>query len=124
VPTQARAVLTPGPYGVGAGDVAGEVGLAGGVVPGADVGAWLGDGLAGPEGLAVRDGLGDRDGVGVADGVTGGTEVAGACVGLTAGWTAGAGTGRTRMYRASTPRNRPVSTSVEVRGRPVMEDSR
>jgi hypothetical protein len=28
-------------------------------------------------------------------------------------------TGRTQMYSANTPTNSPISTSVEVRGRPV-----
>jgi hypothetical protein len=63
-----------------------------------------------------RVGEGDRDGVGtdrVGLGVTVGVEL-----GVAAGCTvaAGTGTGRTRMYSASTARNKPEMIRVEVRG--------
>jgi hypothetical protein len=91
---------------VGAGDVAGapccvEVG----VLPGARVCVWPGDGLtdreelADRDGLAVRVGLGDRDGVRPGDGLTVGTELVGVGPGMTVGsdGTGPAVTGRTRM---------------------------
>jgi hypothetical protein len=84
------------------------------------------DGTTEPLGVAdgltdgERDGEGDRVGVGrdrVGVGVTVGVEL-----GVTAGWTVaagtGTGTGRTRMYSASTARNKPETIRVEVRGRP------
>jgi hypothetical protein len=89
-------------------------------------------GLADRVGLAERVGLADRVGlaerVGLADrvGLGEGSVGVGVAVGLIAGCAgcAGAGVGRTRMYRASTATNRPLSTIVEVRGRPVMGWSR
>lgn len=53
----------------------------------------------------------------------------GVAAGLAVGWAGPAGastgrTGRTRMYRASTARNSPLSTMVEVRGRPLMRHLR
>jgi hypothetical protein len=83
-------------------------GLEAGVVAGAEVGLGgecvcdrVGEGLADWDGLADRDGLGGRVKLGdgddgrTVDGLTAGTDGVG--VGLTAGWTAGAGSGRTRM---------------------------
>jgi hypothetical protein len=71
-----------------------------------------------------RDGEGDRVGVGrdrVGVGVT-----VGVWVGVTAGCTVAAGTGigRTRMYSASTARNKPAMIRVEVRGRRFTRHSR
>ncbi|MGH3154289.1 MAG: hypothetical protein ACRDOB_26690 [Streptosporangiaceae bacterium] len=73
------------------------------------------------EAEADADGEAERVGLGLCDGVRVGLDGVGVGVvlGLTAGPTtpAGAGTGRTRKYRASTARNSTVSTMVEVRGR-------
>ena len=71
------------------------------------------DGEAERLGCGVRDGLGDRVGLGadgVRLGVAAGPEAGGAAL-------AGAGTGRTRKYSASTVRNTTASTMVEMRGR-------
>ena len=81
------------------------------------------------DGLGVRDGLGDgEDGDGDGGRETGDGELgAGLEVpGFPPGWDApaGADTGRTRMYSASTARNRPEMTRVEVRGRPLMRHPR
>jgi hypothetical protein len=70
------------------------------------------DGVGERLGRGLRDGLGERAGL-EADGVGRGTEVW-----VPVGWSAAVtGTGRTRMYSASTPRNTTASTMVEVRGR-------
>jgi hypothetical protein len=86
------------------------------------------------EPLGVADGLtdGDRDGEGVRDGL--GTVRVGLSgeVGEELGWTpdwpvladSDAGTGRNRMYSASTARNRLEMTRVEVRGRPLTRHPR
>lgn len=88
-----------------------------------------GDGLgvADPDGVAERDGVGERLGCGLRHGLgwerTGlGADDVGPGKGFVTpvGWGAGTCGGRTRMYSASTPRNRPVSTTVEVRGRLLM----
>jgi hypothetical protein len=103
-----------------------------GVVPGVGVCVWLGvgvpdgDGLAVRVGLAVREGLGDRDGVGTGEDLTGGAGVVdvGAGFACRVCCTMPADTGRTRMYSASTARNSPIMTRVEVRGRAVTARSR
>ena len=85
---------------------------------GVGVGVLLGDGLSVLVGVAVRDGAGDHDRVGVGAGVL--TGPVGVGVGF-AGVPAVAGdAGRTTTYKASTPRNSPMSTMVDVRGRPLM----
>jgi hypothetical protein len=90
---------------------------AGAVAPSVGAGVSLGDGLAVLVGAAVCDGAGDHDRVGVGNGVTGPVGVG---VGF-AGVPAVAGdAGRTTTYKASTPRNSPMSTMVDVRGRPLM----
>ena len=82
-------------------------------------------GVAEPLGVADgvtdgdRDGEGDRvrvgtDRVGLGAAVDVGLWVAFGCTGA-----AGTGTGRTRMYSARTPRNKPEMIKVEVRGRPL-----
>ena len=77
------------------------------------------------DGLTVCDWLGDRLGLGE---VLVGADVGAVEEGLVAFWVepAGAtvGTGRTRMYSASTARNSPEITRVEVRGRPLMRHPR
>ncbi len=87
-----------------------------------------GGGLSVGEPVGVGDwvGRGGCDELGDLVGLGAGPEGLGVEEGLVAGWTtpAGAGTGRTRMYSASTARNRPLITSVEVRGRPLMRHPR
>src|SRR5215472_13564015 len=102
----------------GAGDVVGGWLLIAEVV---GVGVPLGCGAGRlADGRGDCAGLGDR--VAVGDTVGEGDGLAGLTVGCTI--PAGADTGRTRTYRASTARNSPMSTRVEVRGRPVMRRSR
>ena len=82
----------------------------------------VGDAVGVAEWLGVRDGLADGDRTGLGTDRTGvGTELEGSgrCCSP-----ADVGTGRTRMYSASTARNRPEMTSVEVRGRPVTRHPR
>ena len=104
-------------------DVAGEGWPGDGVAAGAvawsvGVGVLLGGGLAVLVGVAVRDGAGDHVRVGVGNGVL--TGPVGVGVGF-AGVPAVAGdAGRTTTYKASTPRNSPMSTMVDVRGRHLM----
>ena len=100
-----------------------------GVVPGVGVCVWLGVGVPDGDGLAVCVGLaewlGVRDGVGAGDGLTAGAGVVdvGAGFACRVCWTVLADPGRTRMYSASTARNSPMMTKVEVRGRTVMRRS-
>lgn len=111
------------------GDAAGDDGLGAAEPRDGD-----GEGAAVAGGLAVRVALGVRpaglgtDRAGPGDRVGPGADDAGLGVvaGLTAGGadSAGAAAGRTRMYRASTAANSPLSTIVEVRGRPVTRRSR
>jgi hypothetical protein len=120
------AVGVPDGVSLGAGVPAGVAGWLG-VGP-----VSLGEGLADRDGLAVRDGVGDSVGVGARVGAEGGvtTGVDGAGLALPAGCTepAGgtelAGSGRTSTYSTSTPRNAPMSTMVEVRGRLLMRRPR
>jgi hypothetical protein len=87
-----------------------------------------GEAVGAAEPLGVTDGLtdGERDGEGDRDGV--GTDRVGlgvaVGVGLAFGCTDAAGTGRTRMYSASTARNKPEMIRVEVRGRPLTRHPR
>jgi len=81
-------------------------------------------GVAATVGVAERDGVGERLGRGLCDGLgeRAGLEADGVGLGtevwVPVGWSAAVtGTGRTRMYSASTPRNATASTMVEVRGR-------
>lgn len=106
--------------------------IEGGGVVGAGARSWLGDALA------DRVGDGDRVGPGrrVLDGRAGlghvaglrdhaGLGDAGAVLGVPCAFPAGvAVAGRTTMYSASTARNSPATTRVEVRGRPVTRRSR
>jgi hypothetical protein len=76
------------------------------------------------EPLGVADGLTDRERVGEGDRVGVGVDCVGVgvtvgAVDVAAGCTCAAGTGigRTRMYSASTARNKPEMIRVEVRGR-------
>ena len=85
------------------------------------------DGAADTDGVAERDGVGERLGRGLCDGLGERTGLEADGVGLgtevwvPVGWSAAVtGTGRTRMYSASTPRNTTASTMVEVRGRLLM----
>ena len=92
------------------------------------------DPVGATEPLGVADGLtdGDRDGEGVRDGLGTDRVGLGDQVGDELGWTldwpvpadTDAGTGRNRMYSASTARNRPEMTRVEVRGRPLTRHPR
>lgn len=72
------------------------------------VGVWLTDG---PVGVGDGEVPAVRDGAGTDVGVWAGTSVVVFGVGVTADVVAG----RTRTQRASTPRNKPISTRVEVR---------
>ena len=78
----------------------------------------VGDGETGWLALTDGDRLGDR--------VTWGAELVGVRVGLSRGWTdpAGAVVGLTHMYSTNTATNRPMSTSVETRGRLLMRHLR
>jgi hypothetical protein len=93
------------------------------------LGATDPDDAGDPDGVGVADRVDERDGVGErlgrglregrgdGDGVYADAVGLGVVTGVTTVWAAGAGTGRTRMYSASTARNRPLSTMVEIRGR-------
>ncbi len=84
------------------------------------------------EPLGVADGLTDGERVGEGDRVGVGTDRVGVGdtvgdeLGVTADGTVAAGTGigRTRMYSASTARNKPEMIRVEVRGRRFTRHSR
>jgi hypothetical protein len=82
------------------------------------------------EGRADRDRDGEDEGVrdGFGEVVVGWGHAVGVEVGWTFDWPAladcGGGTGGSRKYNASTARNRPEMTSVEVRGRPLTRHPR
>jgi hypothetical protein len=115
--------------GVAAGGVDDGVAPVGAGVPAGEpvgVAVWLGDGV--PErvglgdrvGVAVRDGRVVRVGAGVYAGEGGAAGVAWGDAGFPVDpvvWVVTAVTGRTRIQSASTARNSPTRTRVEVRGR-------
>ena len=111
--------------GVGAGVAPGEAGAPVGEPAG--VAVWLGDGVPGRVGLgdrvgvAVRDGLAVRVGAGVYLGEGGAAGVVGVDTEFPVEpvWAGAAVTGRTRIQSASTARNSPMRTRVEVRGRAI-----